>query len=265
MGLSEKIANLRNLDRRIIFLFLLAPLVVVVLQPLGLPVKVSDLTKTFYDEVGDIPEEGFVLIVHSHGTHEFPELRGGYEAVAKQLFKKNIKFAFVTESVAIPPQVEIAMKPVLNRFPDKQYGVDWANLGFVAGGSDVALAAIANDLHAAYEKDYRGNKISELSVIENIRSADDVSCVIIICSSAIPDATVRQFWAPFGTNVLCISSAGTAPANIAYWPHTIPGFIAGARGIAEYEQLIGSPGPAMILTDAFSIMALIYCFWMYMS
>jgi len=130
----------------------------------------------------------------------------------------------------------------------KVYGTDYVNLGYIPG-QETAIAAYARDIKKAYPLDTKGNSTDQLPILKDVNGVADCALFIFLTDSAA-DAWVRQI-APYNVPIiggLITVSAPQAEPFLASGQLT--GMLAGLRSAAEYEILMGKPGPAAAGMDA---------------
>ena len=66
------------------------------------------------------------------------------------------------------------MDIVLKDFPDKEYGVDWVNIGY-KGGTNAFSRQWALAVNAAAGTDFQGNRIEDMPILKNIKNYKDVA------------------------------------------------------------------------------------------
>jgi hypothetical protein len=174
----------------------------------------------------------------------------GYQSLAlcAHAFTHNHKLFFIADPSS-PAGVMMADR-VISELQDriigplgKQYGVDWVNLGVVAGGAPTA-AQLAIDFLGTIQVDYMGASLNTLAISKDITGYQDFAVVFEPMTG--PGFPAKEEWSwvygvPYiqGTQYLTISR------DIADWEAGLnQGFLAGQRGAAEYEYLAG------ILMDA---------------
>jgi hypothetical protein len=135
-----------------------------------------------------------------------------------------------------------------------EYGVDYVNIGYIAG-LETAQAALSTDTWSLMTEDVYGNDFNDLPLMNEIRSAEDTK--IIICATSSGDQTVgwvRQAHEKYGTIVLTLPiSIGITSIQPYYESGQVSALLYGSRGAAEYEILTNRPGEAVTQTDALTL------------
>ena len=184
------------------------------------------------------------------------------EATFKQLFTKNCKLVVIGLWPQGPQQAEKALASALKdpRFADKklEYGVDYANLGFMAG-EDVVIQKMNSDLPGTFPSDYKGNATVSLPIMQGVKNYKNFDFVINF-SSGFPGT---REWVQFcvdrsGAKMIAGNTAVQAPENYPYFRSgQLLGLLAGMKGAAEYETVSNQPGKGISFMGSQSVAHLI--------
>jgi hypothetical protein len=263
-------------DKRIWYPILLIITALPFLVPIGLPIKVYPWTQAAYDTVNAVPEGSTVIVGMEFSSGGWGEAGYQAKAVLSHALKRNLKLVFIHDPVApaSPMMTERVMQELQISIIDplgKQYGVDWVNLGIVAGGAPSA-AKLAQDFHATIQVDMTGNSLKDLEITKNIVDVHDFA--LILRFSTGPGFPLEQEWRViYGIPEVVGSQAMGLTTSIASWEAGIlSGFLSGSRGAAEYEFITKIFGDATVAMDAINtshIFALALLFggniWYYLS
>jgi len=251
MTLMEKI---EALDRRIIYLLAWAFVLFPLLNPLGLPIPISQDAELWYDYIEAIPDGSTILFSMDYGVSGMPELFPMTVATMAHLWSRDLKVvvvAFWTEG----PLVFNTLLTQLN--PEdfgKVYGEDWVELGYMPGG-ETAMNSLASDIHAAFTRDFLENRpISEFPIMQDIRTAQDIDLIVSIETGTpgLPE-WLRQWQAPHGVPIIVGCIGVSVPGMIPYLNSgQLSALMPGLTTSAEYEILLGRPGLAVAGVDAVS-------------
>ena len=253
-------SKLVDLDRRILYWFLIVFIIVPFLKPLGLPLGISEMTRKAYNTIDSLPE-GSVVMVGPIPPSYSTTLTGGGIAIMKHLLRKNIKIIFWGTDATAGPQHEWAWGFLEKDLADKTYGVDYVNLGYVSG-AEAAYTALANDFQSAVKKDYYGNDIQDMSLTKDIRGAVDIALVTDSTGGATPLYYTRHWYEVYGTPYVSNCISLMYPMYVPYVASgQIAGMLNGLRGGAEYEYLINTPGSSIASMDAMSTSNLLIIFF----
>jgi hypothetical protein len=148
---------------------------------------------------------------------------------------------------------------VITNIPEitnQTYGVDWVNLGYLAGGEN-GISAAAKGLKEAYPLDFRGTPTESIPLLENIETAGDVDMTVFFTTQN-SDMYVRQVY-PYGKPLIGGLINTIVPQAEPYVNSgQLTGILAGLRGGAEYELLMKQPSLGLAAMDAQSIGHLLF-------
>ena len=244
--------RLRKMDRRYIYLILLIAIVWPLFAPIGFPLQVTPLVRQAYQFVESLPAGSVVAWSVDAGVavlgEQFPQAKITFEHLIK---RKNLKIIIVHFWEQGPLFMPSLMPKI--EASGMKYGVDWVDLGYIPGG-EAAMAAFADDIHRTVPTDVRGNKLSSLPLMQNVKTAKDIK-LWITTSAGTPGVPeyARQVQSRYGTPI--IAGVLSQFATI-YMPYInskqLVGLLGGLRAAAEYEKLMGASGGATRAMDALS-------------
>ncbi len=253
----------RNLDRRVVYIFVFLGVSIPMFVPLHLPIEISDEVVAVYDTVEKIADSGggTVLISFDYGPSSMPELQPMALAILRHCFRRDLKIVAMNhwpDGVGLAQQVLEDISGEL----DKTYGEDYVFLGFKPGSHSLVIN-MGQDFHNAFAKDLRGNSTTSLAVTQPITSLRDFSYVICLAAGNTPD----QVWIPFGQEKYKFPFATGCTAVMA--PDMYPflqsgqmnGLIGGLAGAAEYEKLVDATAAATAGMASQSIVHLVIIFF----
>lgn len=244
------LARLQNVDSRIIYTLLIIVLVAPLLKPLGMPIPISSIVQKSYNTVNSLKPGDVVVYSFEFGAGDYPEGEGAGVALKRHLFSKNVKIIFVTSNDQAPLVLLRSLQSA-GIPPDKKYGVDYAFLGYMAGG-ETAIAALASNMRTTFKVDQYGTPIEQLPIMNGVNSARDVQMLVVEGGGQeTPTQYVRQWYTPYKITYLqiCISVVGPTLQPFLN-AGQIVAMIVGASGGAQYELLIKRPGVAVASMDA---------------
>jgi len=237
---------LENLDRRILYIALALAILIPLVIPISLPLDVGRDATTIYQIVETLKPGDKVLFPVEFGVDSIAEMIPLSQAVMKHLMRrpgvKIVTISFNSQGHIFADRILTATKT-----PDRTYGTDYVNLGFVAGGES-ALAQFLKDIRSVAKNDYTGQPIDSFPIMKDIKSVTDFQLVIGPLASGFvgePHYTrqmvnYRQIPFAFGTATAAYSS------YVQYVQSgQIKALLPGLRGAAEYEKLNNSPGRAL--------------------
>lgn len=249
--------KLLRIDRRIIYLILFVAVSYPLLRPVGLPLTVGRETRGVYDYIEKLQPGAVVVVSFDYSPSSYAEQHPQAVAVMNHLMRKpGVKII----CVAFWEQGAMMAEEVLNTMDTrgKRYGIDFVDLGYVAGG-ETAMSAFAGDVWKTFPVDYRKNPIATLPMMANVKTGKDFSFLISIAagSPGIPEF-VRQIQGPYKVPFAGGLVAISVPITMPYIQSgQMVGLMAGLRGAAEYEQLLSYKGKAVVGMDAISFSHLV--------
>jgi len=257
--------KLQNVDRRVIFLVTFLIVALPLVRPIGLPIPIGPMTQAFYDTVEKLKPGDVVMISFDYSAAVLAEQYPQSKSAIAHVLAKGAKIVAVCFWPDAPTFIDNAITDVLGKAQDHpKYGVDFINLGWVAGG-ETAMASFGKDIHATCAKDHYGKPIGALPLMKDVKSAKDFKLVIAL-STGTPGyrELVRQIQAPYAIPLVVGVTAVTAPEVRPYFPQQIGGVLEGLAGAAEYEILLkryGYVGTLSAPMDAQSLGHLLVIFF----
>jgi len=223
------------------------------LHPIGLPISTTKWTEDAYIAIKNAPKDKVIIWEDMWGMSATAAAEAAHTAVMRILFANNKPFIMYAEAVDTPQLQQYITEKVLKtaEAQGKVYGVDWVQLGFIAGGEG-AIVSIAEDIHSAFKTDYYGTPLDKLPLMAKIRNYEDVGLVISSFGSTTwIESSVRQWYIKYNLPIVSYTMTGGATVSVAYYPNKgVVGIIEGGRGGAELEFLGKVYGIAQSQTDA---------------
>lgn len=239
-----------NIDRRIMYVMVVALMVWPMLYPFGLPIRIDKTTVAYYQGIESLPSGSHVLASLDIEAGLWGELGPSVTDTLQHLFDKDIKFIQICFYRADGQVVFQSMAlPKVDQH-NKKYGVDWVNMGFVAGG-ETAMSAFGADFSYP-AKDAYGNLLSDLPLMKEMKSMRDVKLYVDVGAGDTVQA-LRQLAVPYKVPTVQGPMATAIPDMINYMNAGIlSGILGGLPGAAQYEYLRQKPGIAIRGMDALS-------------
>ncbi len=243
---------LRNLDRRVIYVLLFLLVLYPLVKPMGLPVSVGPWTQGSFDYINNLKAGDLVVVSFDYSSGGAPDVDPQAVVVVKHLFKKGVRIvgtAFVDQGVLFANKVFDAWQK-----QGKKPGVDFVNLGYLAGG-ETAVAAFGNNPLKAFPKDNNGNDTASMPIMQGVKTAADFKLIAAFATGAPgPSEWVRQvvtkYKTPYMAGLVTVMAPGAEPY---LQSKQMIGLLAGLRGAAEYETALKEPGTAAAGMDAQSM------------
>lgn len=175
---------MKDIDRRFIYLTLLAVIVAPILIGLALPPARMESAERVYQVVEDIGNEKFGLIAVDFGPGTQAENSPQAEVLIEHLMRRGIPLVVFSGyelgerfSIEIPQKVADKLNKESNT-ERYRYGSAWISLGFKPG-RHIFLQALAKseDLTTFIGKDYSGNSLDKYETFSDFKSLKNIGVV----------------------------------------------------------------------------------------
>ena len=249
MRLHER---LTSIDRRIIFLSVALAVAIPLLRPLGFPVQVSEESASFFREIDRLEPGDVILLAFDYEGDVMAEVNPMAVAVLNHVFPRDVRVVALTTYAGGTGIAETVLREAAAQY-GKTYGVDYVFLGYNPDWSGTILR-LGESFKATYPTDQYGKKTTEIPLMDEVETYDDISLIVSISGSAM-----SEYWAIWagGSYGVKVVSGNTAIQAILIYPYyqagQILGFLGGLKGAAEYEKLIAEPGMGIRGMDAQSV------------
>jgi hypothetical protein len=220
-------------------------------RPIGLPIRVGNDAKKFYNTIESLAPGSAVLLSADIEAGMWGSVGPACVATLQHLFNKPGVIFIQANFYRADGQVMFStmILPRVNQ-RDKVYGVDWVDLGYIEG-HETAMAALARDFLYPV-KDVRGKLLQDYPIMQKLKSAKDISLYIDLGTGDFVEA-FRQISIPYKVPSLSAVNSMSVPEVL---PYVNAGMVIAvlndAVGGAEYEFLLKSPGLGMASNDAIS-------------
>jgi len=249
--------KLSEIDRRYLYWVMFIALAIPFIQPVGLPISVTETTRALYDKIETMGPNDVALYSIAGGVSAWGEIQPAMIAVMKHLVAKRVKVVIVGYFLDQDLSVQMVQKSTPG-LKDYKYGTDWVYLGYISG-AETAVAQLAADIHAVFKTDKgtvvgeaADRAITELPLMQKVRKAEDINLVVTIDTGSYILYYVRHWNVAKGIPVAEVGIAMQADM-IVYYPVNLVAVLIGARGGAEYEVLIKQPGTGIVKMDAINV------------
>jgi len=206
-----------------------------------------------YDAVLAVPDDKIIIWEDNWSIGGLADSEPGHTALMRIMLENDIKFVMVSLTPDTP-LLHSYITDKVSKYPESQgkvYGVDWVQMGFLAG-QEGALSLMAEDMHSAFAADYYGTPLSQLPLMDDVQDFNDVALVISGSSSQTwIEAPVRQWYTKYDVEVVSYTLSGGTVLSSTYWPNNgVVGIIEGSRGGSELEFIGSVPGIGASQSDA---------------
>lgn len=248
-----------KIDRRLLYLVSVVLVGVTIFFPLGLPVKVSPLAVQTYDAIQNLPDNSVVFIAPMYDPGAAGELAPMLKAMLYQCMERNYKIILGNTSWTLGVSLAHEMiTPIAAEF-NYVYGTDYIELGSKPGGA-VWMQSARSDLAKAAIVDYNNDPVGQFPLIQAVpRLTQEYVAALLVLDCGTPGAPewLQQISQGTGVKLIVGEIQMSVPESMNYVQSgQYAGMIAGSRGCAEYEQLVGRPGKGLKSQDTMSVIAL---------
>lgn len=259
---KEKLSFLEKIDKIPMTFWLVLPwliTVVVVLNPIGLPVTIVDEISDTYEAIEAIPEDGIVLVMTDWNLGTLVGWGPPETAIAKHLFDRGLKMIWVSSGSGETPIALEQFFEFWGVFTDYgyEYGKDVIVTSYIPG-QEAAFSMVSEDIHSAVSEDWRGTPLNELPLWAEVKNGGDFAFLWNAATGGeSAHWAVRQFYIPWEIPIIRSSSAADIPVFISYYnAGQMKGYVAlEAIGAAQYEILTGTPGLGATYSDSITVMS----------
>jgi len=241
--------KLLEIDQRIIYAILFIALAFPILNPVILPMSIQSYSQQAFDFSDNIPEGSIVLFEGGLTAATYPQGGPGMVVQIYHMLTKGVKVIFFSIGTEQTVWTMTAIDTALAKLPagtPAENGVNWVHLGYIAGG-EAGVGSLVNDIRATVQADYFNTPIDDIPLLEGVNDATSLSAVLWWGGSeASIGYGVRQVSVPFDVPMTGMCTTNEVPNFSPYISAgQLQGLFGGVRGSAEYEYLLGLPGPAL--------------------
>jgi len=235
----EWLNRLMALDRRWIFLLVAIGTALPIIFPIGFKVSVTPPAKALFDRIEQMSPDDVVLLSFDYGPSTAPENDPMADAVLRHCFSKRVKVVLLSLfPIGGVTMADQSLARVLRDFPDIRRGIDYAHLGYKSG-SQATMKQMGEDIHRVFPTDRYGMALSEVPLLQRVRTYDDMKLVVSFATGIIGEWWANLINAQFHIPVAVGCTAVSAPKYYAYLQSgQMVGLLGGLKGASEYERLV---------------------------
>jgi hypothetical protein len=252
--------NLKNIDRRWVFLFVALGVALPMIFQMGFPVFPGKAVKGLFNFVDKLPEGQRCFLSFDYDPASEPELGPSATALLIHMFRKNLKpicggnwpLGGEMAEAALAKAVKV-YEETYDKFkaegklapgakPKLKKGVDYVNVGFKPGAI-IHVKALANDFMGPYPADREGNPTRTMQIFANEDgSRFSMAEIGLIMSFTAGTGGIEAFINVAGDHKRPMAAACTSvniPRFTTYMQTgQLKGMTGGLPGAAEYEELV---------------------------
>ncbi|MCP4684917.1 MAG: hypothetical protein GY867_05640 [bacterium] len=229
----------REVDRRIIFLFIFVSVAAPIIFQITFKERATPVVEALFANIDGLPAGSKVLISFDFDPAMAPEVQPMANAMSRHCLEKGHKIVFMSLWATGQSLMTTTLsRVILPEFPEKVNGVDYVNVGYKAGNEGV-LNVIVSDFKKMFPTDVNGVPLDSTQLFRDIRSCADLDLIIALGGGRPgPKEWVLFVGDPADVPVGVGVAAVVAPQLYPYFPQQIVGILGGVKGAAEYEQLL---------------------------
>ena len=227
----------REVDRRVIFAFMLVAVSAPILFPVTFKESATPIVRAVFEKVESLPAGSKVLISYDFDPAMAPEVQPQAEVFIRHCLAKGHKVVFMSLWATGQSLLSGSIEKIVKReFLEKVEGTDYAVLGYKAGNEGV-LNVIVTDLKKMFPTDVSSHPLSGIPIFNGIESCKDFDLILTI-GGGKPGAKEWILFVgdpanvPIGAGLAAVS----APQLYPYYPKQLLGLLGGIKGAAEYES-----------------------------
>lgn len=246
-----------KLDRRWVYLFLVAVCLVAYYADFTLPTIVEKETRDIYDFIDSLPPGDRIFVAIDYDPSNQAELHPMTYAVMEHAFRKKLRVVFTALSQNGPGMADQAIKDIADSlkvektyngvtYPPREIvdGVDYCFLGYKPYYA-IIINAMGQNFRIPFPSDYYGVPLDSIPMMKDAQNYNDIAILVDISGGNITDA-----WISYGQGKydfpLALGLTGVMTAQ--YYPYLqskqVMGIMGGLLGAAQYEDLADNPGLA---------------------
>ena len=257
--MMDFLINLKNIDRRYVFIFIAAAVAFPMIFGWSFPVVPGKNVKNIYDFVENLPAQSRIFMSFDYDPGSKPELHPAAVAMMVQMFKKGHKpicganwplggdmaeMAIASASGIFRAQIEKAgQKP-----KELKSGEDWVNLGYKPGAT-IHVKRLVADFMGPYPTDINGIPTRDMPIFKMKHgkrfSVKDVGMIISFTAGTGGIESYIDVSGEHGRPMAAGCTSVNIPRFYTYiQTKQLVGMTGGLPGAAEYEALVGHTGAA---------------------
>jgi hypothetical protein len=245
--------KLDNMDRRWIYLMVGITVIIPFIFPANLPVSITPEAQAVFDAVEEIPDGSTVMLVFDYYPSTIAECEPIAIAALHHFFRKNCKVITLSNIPYGGPSMAESVSRMMAVVYDKEYGIDFVNLGYKYGYVAV-LSGMGQSIESIFPTDNSGTPLDSIPMMDSVLNYENVEFIFEVADNSTADYWVSIVNAQYGKKMVCGSTAVMAPKFYAFVASgQFIGLLGGMKGAAEYEQLIKESGAAMVGMNAQSM------------
>lgn len=238
--------RLQSIDKRILYVLLFFAIAFPLVNPVPLPMAIAPPTRAAYEWMKSLPDGGVLWVGGDYSASSIPELTPAGKAFVRMAFEKNMRVIHFTMWNTGANIMNAWLTDVAAEY-NKQYGVDWVDIGYKPNATAILRHMTSNIIEAA-GTDFYGTPLADLPLMQEVLalSPEYVDGIVELSTGSPGSATyltyvVEQKGIEMVVACTAVSAAGDMPYFLS---GQFKGLLNGMAGAAELEKLSGHPDKA---------------------
>ena len=227
------------------WLFLLVAVVITfaLWRPVSLPITPEDAVEQVYETIEELPDGSAILLAMDFDPQAKAELKPMTIALLRHCMRKNHKVIGMTFWPTGNEFANRLFEEVGKEFPEKQSGRDYIYLGYKPAGAMQVITGMAESISRTFTQDYQNRSVAAMPMFQEVRTLKEVDYIIDLAAGDTPGAWILYAGDRYDIKLAVGCTAVSGPDMFMRLDAgQINGLLAGLRGAADYEVLIGQPG-----------------------
>ena len=231
----------KEVDRRIIFLFIFISVAAPILFPITFSEKPTAVVQAVFDKIESLPAGSKVLLSFDFDPAMAPEVQPMANAISRHCLDNGHDVIFMSLwATGQALLTQTLSNHVFPGFPEKKDGIDYVNIGYKAGNEGV-LNVIVTNFRKMFPTDVNSVPLDSIAVFNGVKSCKDLDLIVSIGGGKPgPKEWVLFVGDPADVPVAVGVAAVIAPQMYPYYPDQVLGILGGVKGAAEYEYALKS-------------------------
>jgi hypothetical protein len=227
--------RLSGVDSRVLYLLVGIVLAIPLLFPLNLETFYTRSVTRVFERLEEIRDNGVILLGLNYDASVKPEVEPMVRSIIRHAFLRNIRilaYGWNPEGALLAQQLFDELSAQYGKAP----GVDYVNFGYRIPYFPIVLG-IGTDLWQVLPADMAGRPVSEMPMMANIRTYQDIDLVIDFTGGSSTYTWVYYAHTRFGVQVAA-GVTGVIAAELYPLLQTkqLQGLLSGMKDAAEYEK-----------------------------
>jgi hypothetical protein len=243
------VTSLSAIDRRVVYLFVGVAIILPLIFIPNPPMSPTEEGTSFHHVIERLEKGDVVLLATDYNAGSAAELGPMTITLAHHVFAQGAKLVVVSLDAQGTGVVDAQIDSIAEGH-GCTYGEDWVFLGF-RPSAPAAILALASSPHTLFPEDFRGNRLIDLPLTDQLKGATDYAILVVMAAGPTATDWVIYGSGRFEAPILLGLSGGMGPTFRGFYDtQQVAGILAGLRGAAEYEQMMHRPGDASRLVSA---------------